>query len=419
MKKVDRMMSLQKPAAQLNPKLWHKTLLSTLFVLLIGFGLWFLPQAYYAEDSPGLLPPETLPENAAVELKKYLPDQIKNLIARERGKLAAEPLDRASLLNLAVLFELNGEKDISNQVAVLAANRSLRDLAAQSAALNLSLNKSDYVDAMRRIDGLLRSRPEFSSKIYPTLLAIIAKPAGLDSVVNELINEPPWRTDFMDFAAKQTNQTASFYSIISGLRSKKADVFDRELGSYLTNLISAKAYETAYFVWLDFLSPNELSKVGLIFDGNFDVKARSLYFGWNFDAAPNTDLSIAVRPGTAADQSLKLNFLSAKKSFGVVSQNLRLDVGRYRLSAESYANRLQSSGGLMWRILCTETGLTLGDSPKFLSPSPWQEFVIEFEVPADQCGTQTLKLIWGSPAELDQVVSGQIYFDNFEIALQK
>ena len=226
--------------------------------------IWTLPNNYREVEPSRIVPADISADKVADYLKKISPEERRALIAREKSRLLNEPLDRSSLFNLGVLYGLEGDAQKSNDVALQAANRSFRDLGAQTVAINLSLARNNYVDALNRMDGLLRSRPEFSKDYFDLILKTTATPAGLKASANLLATNPPWRKDFMVFATQKIEQKGLVYNLFTSLRSIKSDVSNTELRLLIDSLFRAKDYETAYFIWLDFLSPAELSKVNLI-----------------------------------------------------------------------------------------------------------------------------------------------------------
>jgi hypothetical protein len=318
-------------------------------------------------------------------------------------------------LNLGVLYGLGGNVETSNTLALRAADRSVRDLSAQTAAINLSLGKKDYSDALKRIDGLLRSRPEYSENYFPVLLNIASSHDGLIATSQMLAGAPVWRKKFFEYAVKIPERLSIVYSIFSGLRSLKSEVSSAELRAYLTELFNRKDYETAYFVWLDFLSPTELLKTGNIYDGGFDYPIRNLFYGWNIIPIANADVSVGALNGTANDLALKMNFQRSRVTGVNVFQYLRLDPGKYLLKADVSAERLETTGGLMWQVRCMESGNFIGKGTPILSSSPRVNYEFSFTVEDQQCQTQELFLIAASSASIDQVISGQVTFDNFSI----
>lgn len=382
---------------------------------MVGYMVWLVPGNYHEIEVSRIVPADTAPENVLDYIKGFSKEERGALIARERSNFYAEPLDRSSLLNLGLLIGLDGDTEKSNALALQVANRSFRDIAAQSTAINLSLAKKNFSDAIFHMDGLLRSRPELAKNFYPMILSMSLEKDGLAATAKMLATAPPWRRPFMEFAAQQTDQKTVVYGILSALRDLKAEVLTTELRAFIHQLFKSKDFETAYFVWLDFLSPAELSKVGALYDTGFDLPVNNLGYGWNFSPVDNSELKIIPKTNVGGDFALTIHFSSQKKILPDVSQYIRLDPGTYHFSGEVKTEQLVSPAGLNWRITCVDNPVQIGVSPTLLENGPWKLFEFQFTVPIENCGTQALYLTWASSAALDRVVDGTITFDNLQV----
>ena len=384
-------------------------------IMLIGTFGWLLTTSYQEPQLDTIVPLDTPPEKVMEYLKSISDIDRTKLIVREEKHLLDEPLDQMSLLNLGLLYGLQGDTEKSNRLALRAADRSYRNFSAQTAAINLSMSKKDFPDATRRIDGLLRSGPEFSKNYFPMLLNISSLPEGLSATVNMLASDPPWRKQFIDYATNIPEQQSIVYSVLAGLRDAKAEVLPSELRAYLSKLFERKDYESAYFVWLDFLSASELRKTGLIYDGGFDLPPHNLFYGWNIYPIANADVSIAAQSGTANDLALKIDFQSSHFAGVAIYQFLRLDAGSYHLSLDASADHVKADGGVLWEIRCAESGVFIGLGEPINSSRPKAAYEFDFKVTDQQCQTQELVFVTASRSALDQVVSGKMIFDNFKI----
>jgi hypothetical protein len=394
---------------------WKAHILLVVAYAFVAFAVALTVLTTPSIDQRSLVPIGTEAAQASVALKNLSVAERQVLMMRERQRLVDAPLDRSALLNLSVLFALDGDTSKSNELAVLAANRSLRDLPAQAAAMQLLLDAKQYSQALVKLDGFLRSSPERGADLYPLLLALSTQDAGLEAVATLLSQMPPWRKSFMQFAARQSAQASELYKILSQLRKHNDIVTDDEMRPYLQYLMTGKVYDSAYFVWLDFLSPDDLRKVGLLYDGDFNLRPRNLFFDWNIVPTRNAEIGVASRPGSGSDLALKLNFSNSKGFFSNVFQVLHLAEGEYSLQAEVRAEKLETPGGLMWQVSCIESNAVLAHGPKLNTVGPWMPFGFSFRVPAENCATQYLALVSASSAVLDQVISGQIYYDSFKL----
>ena len=383
----------------------------TIFIYMI----WLLPGNYREIEPSYIVPVDTPPEKILDYLKGLSKDERNVLIARQRNNFLANPTERTSLFNLGLLYGLEGESEKSNAIALRAANRSFRDVGAQTIAINLSIAKKDYQDAIIRIDGMLRSRPNFSNDYFPLLFGILSDRNGLVATAKLLSSEPPWRNGFMAFATQQLDQKKIVYDVLTELRTMKAEVLPAELRSFIFQLFNVKDYETAYFVWLDFLSPAELSKVNAIYDGGFGLVYRNLEYGWNLYPTKNSEIGTKPKDSIGTDLALNLTFSSLRGDFPRVYQYLRLEPGSYNFKGTKKAELIETPSGIRWRIECVESASRLGESSIVSKNETWNSFEFGFEVPPENCATQKLQLNWASQAVLDRVISGTVWFDDLEI----
>lgn len=413
------MIAENKPIVRTTTAFFHVARLvlfyATALMVLITMA-WLVPNNYREIESSGLIPVDIAPEKISDYLKGFSKDERSDLIMQQRKNFIAEPTDRQSFFNLGVLYGLDGDLEKSNAVLLRAANRSFRDVGAQTVAINLSLSNKNYDDALGRIDGLLRSRPNLSKDYYPAILSILADRNGVLATAKMLSSEPPWRAGFIIFATQQANQKKFVYDVFTEMRSLKTEVLPVELRSFIFQLFRVKEFETAYFVWLDFLSPAELSKVDTIYDGGFDLVSHNLEFGWNFYPAKNSEIGTKPKASIGADQALNLTFSSFKGDFPRVYQYLRLDPGSYNLKGTVKVEQIDTPSGMRWGVECVESPARLGESLIVSENEDWNSFNFDFVVPPENCVTQKLQLNWATQAVLDRVISGTVWFDDLVIA---
>ncbi len=335
---------------------------------------------------------------------------------REIAAFRSDPLDPMALKNLSTLLRAEADGDSAERLAILAGNRSLRDLTAQAEVLDILLRRKDYPAALYRLDALMRAQPAR----VPDLIKIAALFAENDesrpALVTELGKDPPWRQALMTAIINSPNGPAVAYGVLSDLRKSGGESKHTELRELIAKLIANKDFDTAYFIWLDFLSQAELRKAGQIFDGGFELDPQNLVFGWNIDKLRNTDIRVVPRSTSSTDRMLRIEFINTRDRFRHVSQVLRLAPGRYTLVGEMKAERLITEVGLVWRLYCLGTKEhAVAQTGKLFTASTWAPFEAPLDIPSEDCGAQKLQLEVDSRAALDQLISGQAYFDNLQI----
>src|SRR6185295_12495517 len=69
-----------------------------------------------------------------------------------------------------------------------------------------------------------------------------------------------------------------------------------DIKMYLGVLLNHKLYELAYYTWLQFLAPGELTKIGRLVNGDFEGPPSDSPFDWSLTQGPGVTLKIASRP---------------------------------------------------------------------------------------------------------------------------
>lgn len=386
---------------------------AVVFLAICGY---FTIAALSGARDARILPPGAAQGSAVDSLRLMSPPERRTLIAREQAALRNDPLDRTALKNLIVLWRSQDEAEMAERLAVLAGDRSLRDLRAQAEVLDILLARKDYAAALYRLDALMRAQPERK----PDLIKIAALFAEADesrpALVAAISGNPPWRQDLITSIMNGPNGPAIAYGIFSELRKNGKHASYAELRALISKLIARRDYDTAYFVWLDFLSPQELRKAANVYDGAFELDARNMLFGWNFEKLKNTDIRLVPRSTSTTDRMLRVEFMNPSERFQNVSQILRLAPGLYNFSGEMKAERLETEVGLVWRIYCMgEKENVIAATGKLFASSTWAPIELPFEIPAENCAAQRLRLEVASRSALDHRITGQVYFDNFQI----
>ena len=90
--------------------------------------------------------------------------------------------------------------------------------------------------------------------------------------------------------------------------------------------------------------------------------------------------------------------------------------GPYRIKG-IYKGELKGVRGLQWKIRCAGgTEAALGEGPMALGSQPtWSEFEFAFTVPATECQAQELRLEHAARSASEQLLSGKIWYDEFEL----
>jgi hypothetical protein len=367
-----------------------------------------------------ILPAGTTPEKADQFLKS-LDEGRRNSIAQQlRIEIQNRPLNVVPVKKLAALVQTSANTEYGNRLVMLAANRIWRDVALQSSALKLELDKKDYAAAVHRLNIVYFTQPTKRSEVMSVLTGLTAPPS-FEALVDALAKKPIWREIFLQtLSGNPEVNIDTIYSVFSALRKVNAQPTQNELRAFLQRLVTTGAEDKAYFVWLDSLEAESLRKVGFIHDGGFDLPISNQFFSWTSDKSANVDARIVGRSLGTTDKVFRVDFAPGRTTFAHMTQYLKMAAGKYTLSGEQKADKLVSAVGLVWRVTCVSTKASvLVESQPLSGDQPWSTFETSFVVPEESCDTQTLRLHLNAKATLDTQISGQAQFDTLLIIREK
>jgi hypothetical protein len=383
-------------------------ILITAFVLLKG--VWESPRDL------GVLSEANILNDNGAQVAALQPAQRDKLLEREISVLREQPLDVAAHRNLILLSLAPPISTHSRQLILNLSHYSLRNPAIQLAAMGVLLEAGNSDESINRVDAILRSSPELRQQIFPLIAQYFADKTSINSLIARLATNPPWRERFLIYLSGEQKLDRLTLDILQRLRSTPFPPNSNELRRVFAMWIKTSGrYERSYFVWLDQLSTSDLPLTKGVFDGEFSSEPKSLYFDWNISSSRNGRSSVVLKPGSATDRSLLVDFSGNKEAFQHVSQHLLLSPGKYVLGYDAMSKNVVAEKGLVWRVSCLVKPKLLGESPAVKSSIPWTKQSFSIEIPSDGCDTQLLRLETASRKGLDTTINGQVYYDSITI----
>ena len=354
--------------------------------------------------------PEEPPDVPALE--RLSPGEFADEKQAAGDAFARDPLDAESIITLSRIAEAEGNAEAAERLTLSAGEMMPRGVSVQAEALTIFLNRRDFEQVMRRLDGLIRARPDEIANFFNLASEISADPDGSRAVARMIASDPPWRAQFFAYLLSK-GQPEAATRIMDDLRGLSAPVQDREIANVINYYLQAGDTDRAYAAWLSSLSEEELKDVKRIYDGGFRHPVRGLSFDWTVRPADGLAFRQFPRNTASMDQTLQLEFQDFAGGVSNLSQILNLRPGRYRLSGEVRFEGFASPTGLVFRLYCLD-----GGSPKALdetAPLPqstqWISFDKSFEVPTEKCVNQILQLESKTRLLNSQVTRGMIAID--------
>lgn len=352
---------------------------------------------------------ERLPSNASD------PELRKEVGALTQTALAQDPMNARALRILGQIADAANEEAAASKLMQAAVHRSRRESVAVFWLMREAFERKDFATAVRHADVLLRTRPQVTPQVTPTLARIAEDKNASAELKKMLATNPPWRASFFSTLMSNIKDARTPLDLLLNLKDTPTPPTTAELRAYLALLMRNHFHELAYYVWLQFLPQDQLSGAGLLFNGDFESRPSGLPFDWVITAGPGVTIDLARRPDDGRQRALLLEFGHGRADFRGVAQYVMLPPGSYVLKGQ-YRGQLVGRRGLEWRISCAgaenpiaKTAMVTGTVPE------WTEFSVAFAVPDADCRAQQVRLALDARSASEQLVTGSLWYDKLQI----
>jgi hypothetical protein len=281
--------------------------------------------------------------------------------------------------------------------------------------LRRAYDRKDYAGALRYADILLRTRSQALPHVLPVLGRMAETPEAAGALERLLAGNPPWRRAFFSALPRAVTDARTPLRLLLAVRSTPAAPALADIRDYVRLLIEHRHYELAYYAWLQFLPPAQLTSADSPFNGSFELDPSGLPFDWTVGGGKGATIEIAARPDRPGQRALLIALGPGRVELQGAEQTLLLAPGVYRLEAK-YRGELIGPRGLVWRIACAG-GPPLGQSAMMLGAAPaWKDVELAFTVPDRDCRAQHLRLLLDARMPSETLVSGSVWVDEVRIA---
>jgi hypothetical protein len=347
-----------------------------------------------------------------------------SLTSRSRARswteqaLINDPLNARAFNMLGHLSNYTSDKRQTEVLMKAAVRRSLHQSAAVYWMMRRSYERENYHAALRYADTLLRTRSQTIKFVTPILGKIAELEEGGYELKKLLATNPPWRPEFFYHFPKSIADARTPLAFLLSLKDTSAPPSSADLRSYLSFLIEHKFYDLAYYAWLQFLPPAQLSKTGYLFNGSFETASSGLPFDWVFTKTAGATTRIAMRADAAGEHALALDFGPGRVNFRGIRQLIVLAPGNYQFQGKHKLD-IVSQRGLKWGVICAN-GTLIGESPLANGSRPgWREFEFSFTVPSSNCPAQYVQLSFDARSASERFISGSVWYDDFRIVREE
>jgi hypothetical protein len=371
-------------------------------------------EAEHAESGPA---DAKVPADAAQRLPSNASDPAlrKEVRALAQAALRQDPLNARALRILGQVADADNDEQSARELMQAAARRSQRESIAVYWLMRESFDRKDYASVVRYADVLLRTRPQVVTQVAPTLARVAEDANGSGQLKMMLGTNPPWRALFFSGLLRTITDARTPLDLLLSIKDTSTPPTMADLRDYLGLLIQNNFHELAYYVWLQFLTPEQLAKAGLLFNGDFESRPSGLPFDWVITPGAGVTIDFARRPDDVSQHALLVEFGHGRADFRGVAQTTMLPPGSYVFQGQ-FMGQLVGRRGLEWRISCAGAENPLAKTSMITGPAqPWTDFSVAFAVPDAGCRAQQVKLFLDARSASEQLVSGSIWYDKLQI----
>lgn len=354
------------------------------------------------------------PDEAAAALNNK-PARLASIRALAERALVKAPLNARALRMLGQVEIATGDRAKATRFMTAATEQSIRETIAVSWMFERSLDQRDLAGSLKYADIALRTVTQMAPVVAPVLARIAQTKDGNREIKRLLDGNPPWRSQFLNALPSAVTDLRTPLDILLHLKETANPPTHTQLRIYLDVLLAKRQYNLAYYTWLQFLPPEQLGSLGLLFNGTFSVPATGLPFDWQIAPGAGVTVQIANRDDQPSGNALRILFSQGRATFNGVSQLTMLSPGTYRFEGK-FKGELAGRRGLQWKVSCQDTpAAALGASQTFNGVSKaWSTFNFTFTVPAG-CTAQTVLLFLDARSESEKLLTGVAWYNELSI----
>jgi hypothetical protein len=328
--------------------------------------------------------------------------------------VANDPFNARALRVLGQLAADANDKERAALFMRAAADRSHHESLAVYWLLHYNIERNDFAAAIGNADVLLRTRPEIAGAVVAAL-GQIAEKGGAEDLKAILAGNPPWRAQFFNAMMNGISDARTPLDLLLSLRNTDNPPTFAELKPYIDFLVGHRLYELAHYTWLQFLPLEQLSSTGFLFNSSFELPPSGLSFDWVMRPGAGANAEITTHPDRSDARALLVQFGLGRVEFPGVTQLLMLPPGKYEISGK-HKGQISGRRGLKWKVRCAGKQAVLAESDMMLGAVPeWDVFRFSLTVPDSDCPAQYLRLELDARMASEQIVSGEMWFDDLRL----
>lgn len=353
----------------------------------------------------------------AEQIYKKEPDRAIGLLQKA---IDGNPADSRPLLLLARILHAEGQTGVADSMIDVATRIMPVNPAVLKSAAQYWYSRGDLNKAVLLLSTALEADPSETGELLPIFLEIAENPTGREALREIALAPPKWWDRFFLEVVRRALETDTVRALY-GMRQASTDfpITGDERNAYIKRLQKDGFITEAYLVWVNGLDKVQRQELGYLYNGSFEQEFTNAGFDWHATDLKRYGITLntAQTYGIHGQKALHVAFTGKTFRFSHVYQPLHLTTGKYVFSGRVRTDKLQTRGGMQWRIRCT-TGSKqqLVEGDRYLGSGEWIDFNVKFEVP-DDCAGQELRLVSVGRRDVDHEMKGEIWFDKLGIRL--
>lgn len=331
--------------------------------------------------------------NSLAEMQSALrPAEVEAQIDKAASALRREPLAVKALVVLGTQAQLTGDKDRSREIFAQSAALSRRNLQTHLWVIQDAVDRGDISRALTSYDLAFRTSSVAQSMLFPVLASAVEEPKVRKQLVARLASRPPWSSDFLEFATRNSTNPQGVILLVDDMERKGLTVRPRDRRE-LVNLLFRQGGADA--AWQYYRTLGKLPSCGPIRHPKFDGPSESpTVFDW---IVPEEASTFVIGNAAGSSEGLGLDVPPNVRSV-LLRQIARLCPGVYRLEGSATQLSMPAGSELFWRVSCAANQeiARVRVSARADGRSAYGE---SFKIPSG-CATQTVELMTrssGSP----------------------
>ncbi|MEN1925786.1 tetratricopeptide repeat protein [Luteimonas qiangzhengi] len=386
----------------MTPARW---LMCALLIAVLAWAGWGIVDAYRQPD----------PDARLAQARQLLQQgNEEEAVAIARSVLANDPSHgRAFAVIAAAAGADESPTDASAQTLALyeiAARRAPRDIHVRGWLGAHHLQAGDFNTAMPHLDALLTVSAQSREQALPLIAQLAADRRFAEVLAAHLAERPRWRTTLLRAATRLEDPTASDHlhaTLVAQDALPRADA-----SRWLDAMLREGRWGAAYAHWISGL-PQRPDSLPLLHNGDFAQPISSYGFDWRLRRTNGVVSGRVDAPG--GGRALRLSFLGRNVGRTGLEQPLLLAPGRYSLQLRARTSQLRSQRGLEWQLTCSDNRTRIAVGATIRSQTQWTPLQLEFEVPAENCEGQWLRLVNPAPRGAAQALRGEVQLTDMAI----